>query len=65
MRFINQNPAFKDDSLAGALPRVGEEVASPPSDGEAALLRAVVTPPESNYSKSSVLSSAIGARKAS
>jgi hypothetical protein len=35
----------------------GEKVASPPSDGEAALLRAVVTPPESICSKSSGLSS--------
>jgi hypothetical protein len=37
----------------GPPPWLGEEVVSPPSDGEAALLRAVVTPPESIYSKSS------------
>ena len=40
-------------------PPLGEEVAaSPSSDEEAVLLRAVVTPPESIYSKCSGLSSA-------
>jgi hypothetical protein len=38
-------------------PPLGEEVVSPPSDGEAALRRAAVTPPESTSSKSTGLSS--------
>jgi hypothetical protein len=39
-------------------PQLGEDVASPPSDREAALLCSVVTPPKSIYSKGSGLSSA-------
>ena len=39
-------------------PPLGEEVTSPSPDGEAALLRAAVTPPESIYSKSAELPSA-------
>ena len=51
-------PLPKPLMILSPSPPLGEEVTSPSPDGEAALLRAAVTPPESIYSKSSGLSSA-------